>query len=331
MSRRSRATAALVAALALVPAAAAHAQGPPPPKAAGGQAVETVGAGVGTPTSFAFDGANAFVGSAPGEGPVTTPGGIFLLKDGQAVRIPETPEMVFGLAARGGTLYASAGKRIIAFSGFDGTKFASRKTIYKGAATFPGFNGLAFGPDGRLWAGVSLDARFDGKQNPHKDSQAVVSLKTNGKGLKVVSRGLRQPFQLAFVGRQRFPYVTELALDTKPIPLDSIVVARPGADFGYPACGLGTKRSCKGFSKPAITLPRHSSPMGIGTAGNTLYVALFGGIGKSGPEVVTIPARGGKPKPFLTGFVAPVVALGVHDGAVYAGDVTGSVYRTSIR
>jgi glucose/arabinose dehydrogenase len=331
MYRRSRGVAALAAALALVPTAVAGAQGPPPPTATSGQPVETVGAGVGTPTSFAFDGANAFVGSAPAEGPVSSPGGVFLLKDGQAVRIEGTPEMVMGLAARKGVLYVSAGKQIIAFSGFDGTKFASQKTVYSAAATFPGFNGLAFGPDGRLYAGVSLDPRFDGKKNPHRYAETVLSLKPNGKGLKVVSRGLRQPFQLAFVGKERSPYVTELAVDKPPVPHDSIVVAKPGADFGYPTCKRGIGRTCKGFAKPAIALPAHASPMGIAAVGKTLYVALFGGIAKSGPEVVSIAAGGGTPKPVLAGFVAPVVALGVHDGALYAGDVTGTVYKTALR
>jgi glucose/arabinose dehydrogenase len=330
MSRRSRVCAALAAALALVPVAVAGAQGPPPPTNVSGAPVEVAGTGVGTPTAFASDGTNVFVGSAPAEGPTTSPGGIFVLKDGQAVRIPGTPEMVFGLAFHDGVLYATAGKSILAFSGFDGTAFASRKTVYKGGATFPGFNGLAFGPEGRIYAGVSLDPRFDGKANPHKNSQAVVSLAADGKGLKVVSRGLRQPWQLAFAGKQRFPFVTELAKDTTPVPLDSIVVARPKADFGYPTCVRGVKRTCKGFSKPAITLPKHASPMGIAAVGNTLYVALFGGIGKSGPEVVSIKARGGKPAPVLRGYAAPVVALGVFGGSLYTGDVTGQVYKTAL-
>ena len=65
--------------------------------------------------------------------------------------------------------------------------------------------------------------------------------------------------------------------------------------------------------------------MGLGALGGKLYIALFGGTGK-GPEVVSMPQSGGKFKPFLTGFVAPVVALGVHAGKLYVGDLTGAVY-----
>lgn len=329
-SRRLRLGAALVAALALVPAATAGAQGPPPPTAAGGGAVTTVGAGTGTPTSFATDGTNVFLGTAPSEGQPSAPGGVWVLKDGQFTKIEGTPELVFGLAYADGTLYVSANRQILALSDFDGTAFGSSKTIYTAKKKHPGFNGLAIGRDGRLLAGVSLDARFDGKKNPNPNTQAVVSMTTAGKDLQIVAEGLRQPWQFAFVGKAKWPLVSELALDEEPAPKDTIVQAKPGADYGYPTCRPGDKKSCKGFTKAQIALPEHSSPMGLAAVGKTLYAALFGGIGKSGPEVVSMTPKGKKIKPVLTGFVAPVVALGVFDGVLYAGDVTGSVYSTPL-
>jgi hypothetical protein len=70
--------------------------------------------------------------------------------------------------------------------------------------------------------------------------------------------------------------------------------------------------------------------MGMGSVGNTLYVALFGGLGK-GPEVVSMPAhRHAKPTPVLTGYAAPVVALGIDQGNLFTGDVTGAVYRVAL-
>lgn len=327
-SHRLRLGAALAAAVALLPASIASAQGPPPPTAAGGATVQTVGSGTGTPTSFATDGTNVFLGSAPGEGQPSSPGGVWVLHEGRFIKVEGTPELVFGLAYADGTLFVSAGKQIVALSGFDGTTFASSKVIFKSPSTFPGLNGLTIGRDGRLIAGVQLDARFDGKKNPHPNTQAVVSMTTKGKDMKVIAEGLRQPWQFAFLGNSRWPLVSELALDEEPAPKDTIVVARPGADYGYPTCKPGDRKSCKGFTKPQITLPVHSSPMGMATVGRRLYVALFGGIGKSGPEVVSMNARGKRITPVLTGFVAPVVALGIFDGTLYAGDVTGSVYAT---
>ena len=65
---------------------------------------------------------------------------------------------------------------------------------------------------------------------------------------------------------------------------------------------------------------------GIGIIGKTIYLSEFG-FANNHPLVVSMPLRGGKVKPFLTGFVAPVIGLGVHGGTVYVGSVTGTVYR----
>jgi hypothetical protein len=127
--------------------------------------------------------------------------------------------------------------------------------------------------------------------------------------------------------------VSVLSQEARPIPDDALILAKRGSDFGFPKCFAGVGLGCKGkhYDKPFVTFPKHASPMGIQAVGQTLYLALFGGIGKSGPEVVTLPAkRNAKPKPFLTGFAAPVVAVGVFNGSLYAGDLTGSVYQVTL-
>ena len=53
-------------------------------------------------------------------------------------------------------LYVSGDMKLYAYSGWDGTKFAKRKTLFKGPKNFPGLGGLAFGHNGRLYAGVSI-------------------------------------------------------------------------------------------------------------------------------------------------------------------------------
>jgi len=70
--------------------------------------------------------------------------------------------------------------------------------------------------------------------------------------------------------------------------------------------------------------------MGIASVGQTLYVSLFGGLEPQKPAVVTIPVAGGAPTAFLTGFVAPVIGLGVNGNQLYVGDVTGSIYRVAV-
>jgi hypothetical protein len=69
--------------------------------------------------------------------------------------------------------------------------------------------------------------------------------------------------------------------------------------------------------------------MGIGSIGKTLYVSLFGGTGK-GPEVVEMSEKG-QPRPLLTGFAAPVIALGINKGSIYVGDLTGSIYKVAAK
>ncbi len=92
-----------------------------------------------------------------------------------------------------------------------------------------------------------------------------------------------------------------------------------------PGVGIACKKG-KTFGKAFVRFPDHTSPMGIGALGDTLYVALFGRL-----EVDTIPVAGGKPTPFLTKFAAPVVLTNVlPDGNLYAGDLTGFVYRVSV-
>jgi hypothetical protein len=66
--------------------------------------------------------------------------------------------------------------------------------------------------------------------------------------------------------------------------------------------------------------------MGLGYLKGTLYVALYGGLGK-GPVVVSMPPGGGELKPFLSRFPAPVIALGTFGGNLYVGDQSGVIYR----
>lgn len=333
---RARLARAAALALALVPlgAVAATAQDrgdgpPPPPRAAGGAQVETVAQGVPTPTQFAFaaDG-TAFVAAAGAEDG-SGPGGVYLLKDGRATAIPGAPRMVFGAAWKGDVLYLSSGPQILAARGWDGTRFAKIEPVFTGPKKFPGFNGIAIGPNGRIYAGVTMTERGDSRAVRAPYAQSVISMTTAGKQVKTVSRGLRQPWMLTFAPGQSSPLVTALGQENlgRRQPPDYVIRARQGQDYGFPTCNWSRPKACKGFAKPISLLPAHSSPMGIGVIGKKVYLALFTGVGR-GPQVVSVPLKGGsKTTPVLSGFAAPVVALGTHDGYVWAGDVTGAVYR----
>jgi hypothetical protein len=297
-----------------------------------GAPVSVVATNIPVPTAFAWDGSTMFAGEGP-VGSKGTAGGLFLIANGSATIVPDSPKFVFGLAWHEGRLFVSTGPTIEVMSGWNGTAFAAVKTIWKGPPQFYRFNGIAFGPDGRLYAGLGLkEPKYDHTVDPYWLSQAVVSMTTAGKDLQIVASGIRQPFQLYFPPGSRYPYVTDLGQDEGTIPPDEILVAKPGEDYGFPNCTWLVLSKCRYFQRPLILLPKHASPMGISGVGRTLYVALFTGIGNNdfNPEVVTIPVGGGKPTPFMTGFEVQIIALNIHAGDLYVGTLNGVIFEVPV-
>jgi len=326
--RLPRAAGVALAACFLVPAAAGAQEGPPPPPtAANGAAVRTLAQGLPNPTQFAFYRRNLFVG-AFGDESGTPRGGVFRVRKGKAVRLKGSPGAVAGVAWRRGKLYVSSNQRIVVMSRWNGRRFRRSRTLYRGPEGFNGFSGLAFGPDRRLYAGVQLNGDTDERPDTSPFARSVVSLKPNGKDIRVVATGVRQPWQLTFVSGNPNPFVSVLADEREPVAPDWIVNPKPGDDYGYPTCTWLERQPCRGFDKPIALLANHASPMGIGAIGRTLYVALFGGLGQ-GPVVVSMNTAGKQIEPFLSGYVAPVLAVGTRRGFVYTGDVTGAIYRVS--
>jgi glucose/arabinose dehydrogenase len=326
MVKLTRAAGAALALSLTIPAAAAAQGAPPPPTAANGQPVKTLAQGVPTPTEFAFFKRNVFVGAFGDEEQGFKGGGVYRVKNGKAKRIRKSGTMVSGVAWRKGKLYVASGRKIFTLSKWNGHRFRRKRTIYTGPEGFNGFSGLAFGPNGRLYSGVQLSDQTDQKPDTSPFARSVVSMTARGKNIQTVATGLRQPWQLTFVKGNPNPFVSVLADEREPTPPDWIVNAKPGDNYGYPTCTQLVKKDCKGFAKPIALLPNHASPMGISPIGQTLYVALFGGRG-NGPEVVSMNTGGKQIRTFLSGYVAPVLAVGTRRGNVYTGDLTGAIYR----
>ncbi len=344
--RRSRVAvmAATVVSCGAVAGAATAAGPPPPPTAANGAKVDTVinvGSGLNTPTSFAFGGGNVFEGDGGSEQAPRAPGGVYLLKGGKATALTGSPMFVAGLAWSKGTLYISGGNitgphsakwQLWAWSGWNGTTFTKQKAIYTAPKKFDGFNGLAMGPDGRLYVGVDVGLTNGNDHGPAKTPYvySILSIKRNGKGLKVFATGMRQPWQLAFPKGSRSPFVSDLGQDSgAKNPPDFILRVKQGDNYGFPQCNWTSAKKCKGFTKPFAKFSPHSDLMGLAIIGHRLYVSSFLSTTGKGPggAVYSMPLTGGKLKPVLTGFAAPVVGLGTHGGQLYAGDLAGQVFR----
>src|SRR3954451_19102328 len=110
--------AALVAAIALTTAASA-AKHPPLPRAAGHRTVTVVARGVPTPTEFTVLGGHLFAAGYGDEKKPGVVGGVYLLRGGEAIRVPGSPRHVYGVAAAKNTLYVSTNQALLAMSGWN--------------------------------------------------------------------------------------------------------------------------------------------------------------------------------------------------------------------
>jgi|SRR5947209_8864035 len=356
MIRRALTSAAAVAAATGALATAAQAAGPPLPKAANGKPVQFVAGGVTTPTSFAFGGGAIFEGD--GGSPPASPGGVYLVKPGAAVRLPGSPGFVSGLAWRKGTLYVAGGNigpngsatfQIQAWSGFNGATFAKQKAIYTAPKNFAGFNGLAFGPDGRLYIGIDVGLTNGNDHGPARTPFVydIISMNTKGKSVKVYAKGMRQPWQLAFAPGDSRPFVTDFGQDctgpnpcpdtaTPPAVPDFVLHVKAGDNYGFPKCNWAKGSSCKGFTTPFKQFAPHTDNGGIAIVGKTIYLGQFGFAAPAHkPQVVTMSLTGGKVKPFLTGSPVPIIAIGASGGFLYVGAAgqnpgEGFIYRVRL-
>lgn len=331
---------AMLAAVLALPASAMAAKGPPMPQKADGGKVKLFASGVSIPAQIAFSGKHSFVAGAR-EGKMK--GGVFLVMrhPRKAMRVPGTVKTAYGIVAHEGRVYVSSGRKVIVYSKFNGKRFLRSKVIFRGGKDFFGFGGLAIGPDHRLYAGAMAPPQFDHTANTGRFGNSVVSMRLDGRKIRVVSTGMRQPWMMTFAKGGKSPFVSVLAQDlpaNNGAP-DLIVKAVKGSNFGFPECSWLDEAACAGFTRPTAMLDawagqgdslNQPSPMGIGTSGKRLYVALFSGMPPAGPQIATLKTDGTGLKPFVVGFVAPVMSVTVHHGRIYAGDLTGRIYTASL-
>jgi glucose/arabinose dehydrogenase len=340
---------AVVAALTFgasgIAAQASSSAGPPLPTSTNGHKVQLVASGLKTPTSFAFGDGSVFEGDGGNsEGSAPPNGGVFLLKGGTATEIAGSPQFVAGLAWHKNALYVSGGVltaqgpswRLWKWTGWNGTTFKTQKAIYTAPKKFDGFNGIAFGANGRLYVGVDVgltDGNDHGPATTSPHVYQILSFKPNGTNLKVFARGMRQPWQLAFPAKSNSPFVTDLGQDGgAKNPPDFILRVKAGQNYGFPKCNHTSAKKCKGFAKPFQKFGPHTDLMGIALHKSHLYLSSFQGRKGKGPggEVFSLPVKGGSLKALIKGFVAPTVGLAIHNGFVYVGELTGQVFRLKL-
>jgi glucose/arabinose dehydrogenase len=345
MAAAGLASALIVALVAPAAHASPASPAPPPPVSSNGHPVQLVASGLKTPTSFAFGDGRVFVGDGGNsEGSAPPNGGVYVLKGGTAVKIPSPVLFVAGLTWYCGKLYVSGAVlangrpswRLMAWSGWNGTTFTDQKTLYTATGKFDGFNGIGFGADGRLYAGVDVGLTDNNDHGPASTSPFLYDILTfnaDGTDMQVFATGIRQPWQFAFRPGSNAPYVTDLGQDSGvKNPPDYVLHVHAGDNYGFPKCNGTVAANCQGFTPPFASFGPHTDLMGIALQGWTLYMTSFGSTSGKGPggEVVTLELGSSTLKPLLTGFVAPTVGLGLSRGYVYVGELTGQVYRVRV-
>ena len=195
---------------------------------------------------------------------------------------------------------------------------------------------VALGPDGRLYLGSG--STCDACVEKDRRSAAVLSLRQDGSDLRVVARGLRNPFGLAFEPGSDRLYVSDNARDDLGAsePAETIVLVRPGAHYGWPGCWSSwslrqLRGSCRGVTKPVALLEPHSSANSLAFWRGRLFVAEWGQYlsERWGRKLVRVDVRTGRSTTFADGFEHPLgLAVEPTGGALLVGDWgRGVVYR----
>ena len=339
---------------------AATAGAPPPPTSPTGLKVHLVATGLSTPTSFAWGHRAMFADDGTqGSTPTALTGGVYQLKRGKARKLAGSVVWASGLAFHNGVLYISGvtksktGKlrsQILAWRHWNGKNFTRRSAIFTAPANYQGFNGLAFGPDGRIYVGSDVGLFNGNDRGPASTSPYlydILSMNTSGKALRVFAKGARQPWQMVFPAGSSSPIVTDFGENTAPSnpnPPDLLLKVKAGDNFGFPTCdwtpvggnGKGKKptvsKQCKPFTAPLTSLAPHTDPGGIGAIGGKLYFSEFGFGGAAHglpPALASLPLNGkGTPTRIVTG-VVPIIGMNAHAGSLYFGDLAGRVYRVT--
>jgi glucose/arabinose dehydrogenase len=312
--------------------------------------VETYAAGLEHPTALAWgpdgrlyvtqDGGTLVAVRRGARRPVVVAGGL------------RTP---LGLVWRGRTLFVSEQGRVERFT-LRGTHLRGRRVLVRG---------LPFGrhqqdnivvrEDGRLWFGSG--STCDACRERDRRSAAILSMRQDGRGLRVEATGLRNPFGLAVQPETGRLYASvngqdELGTPRRPEPAETVVVVERGAFYGWPRCwpSFRLKRlvgRCVGVKLPIAYLEPHSSADGIAFYTGTsfpsryrgdLFVALWGQYlsERHGRRVVRIElddegrARG--VTHFAGGFDHPLALAVDRLGALVVADWgRGVVYRIQAR
>ena len=298
-----------------------------------GKPLTLVAKGVPTPTSFAFGDGQVFIGGAGNGRYQLRGGGVYVPRGDRHVRrLAGSPTHIAGMAWHDGALYLSGDRQLdrwqlYRWSGWNGSQFTTRQTIYTAPNTTQALNGIGFGADGRLYVGVGVGDDDNGPTN-NAFARDILSFNSDGGDLQVFATGIRQPWQMAFPAGSSSPYVSDPGPDdipSQPNPPDMILRVHAGQNYGFPSCDWYIPSACTGFAKPLKLLAPHTDAFGLVILGRRLYFNEYGG--HLDAKIAWMPTAGGKVHTVATGFNGYTVGFGEHHGRLYVGQTPDSIYR----
>ena len=251
-----------------------------------------------------------------------------------------------GLAWQDQTLFVSEQGRLTRFT-LQGTALTGRHAVVRGLPFgLHQQDNVVLGSDGRLYLGNGSTCDVCRERN--RRSATVLSLRPDGSDLRVVARGVRNPFGLAFqpgTGRLYASVNGQDKLGTKqrPEPAEMVVVVRKGAFYGWPRCWPSYQQRrlagrCTGVTPPAAYLEPHSSADGLAFWRGDLFVALWGEYlsARHGRTVMRIRlgpgGRATRVTKFASGFDHPLALDVDRTGALLVADWgRGVIYRIQSR
>ncbi len=330
--------------LAAAPAAAAEVRVPD------GVKLQRYAKGIPNPSNLAFDGRGRLWVTSAGVQAAGADGVWFVARRGARPRqVVGGLFSALGLTWHRGELYVSHivphatfaprhTGRVVAYSGFDGRRFARSRVVVDGLpAGRHRPDSIVAGPGGRLYLGIG--SQSDNRRSSSERAGAVVSFRPRGGGLRVEARGLRNPYGLAVAPDGRRLLVSEHGRDDLGLrsPPEEVNVVDPRGRarwYGFPECWGQGGAPCRGAVAPLARLAPHSAPGAVvvarrfGRWGPSAFVTRFGSTFRANPtggDVVRVSlARLGRRRTapverFATGFghQEPLGAALGPGGALY--------------
>lgn len=253
-------------------------------------------------------------------------------------------DLLVGLVWYKDELFAASSGKIEALRDTNGDGVADqRRTVVDGLPSLilrpHSNNGLALGPDERLYFGVG--ATTDGQTENEPLAASILSVKPDGSDLKVYARGIGNSFDVAFNtagalfggdnGPSRDPNSNE-------DPPDEFNYYAEGQHYGYPYY-YGDPPKNGGTRSALVSFPAHSVPTGVTFYSGDTYPPAY-----RDSAFITLWQRGeiahievgktpngdylARSTTFAKGFLYPIDVITGPDGNLYVADFgTSAIYR----